>query len=134
MVNEQVFFVMPNGDEVEARNESPHLDSFLVSVDDTITYLDDAVAIRHTHPDQSHHLSTSDRMCQIQTGLPWMLHGRTYRPCEPLLGRAFNHGEVDCYSLMRDLGHLSHMVLQTFSQCMLLLDHGFLNSLSILRV
>ncbi len=99
---ERFFFILKDGAKVECENLLASDNGFMISDDDTIKYLPDAVAIEHTHPDQSVYLSTADRICQISTGLEFLLHGRKYRPCLPLLGRTFEHGINDCFSLMRD--------------------------------
>ncbi len=99
---ERFYFILKNGDKIECKNLSKNEDEFLIDDLDAIKYLPDAAAIEHTHPDQSCYLSTADRICQINTGLEFLLHGRKYRPCLPLLGREFKHGLTDCFTLMRD--------------------------------
>lgn len=102
MSNEQCFFILKDGTKQEIRNISPHPETFLMSNDDVIKYLPDAVAVEHTHPDESPWLSKCDQQCMNNLGLPWLLHGNEYRPIPNLIGRTFEHGSVDCFTLMRD--------------------------------
>ncbi len=73
--------------------------------------LGEVVAIVHSHPDGTKVLSAVDRQAQLQTQLPWWIvtNGSIYQyPCvPPLLGRDFQYGEVDCYTLMKDAYALS---------------------------
>ncbi|OEF52567.1 phage tail protein, partial [Enterovibrio norvegicus] len=51
-------------------------------------------------------LSEADRKSQRDTDLTWWLvvgdAVHTFRPVAPLIGRTFDHGTVDCYTLFRD--------------------------------
>lgn len=107
MPNEQCFFILEDGSKKECRNVSSQPDSFIMHTDDVIDYLHLATAIEHTHPNNEPHLSTADRECQIKTQLPWVLNGKTYRPCWPLLGRVFEYSVEDCFTLFRDFYHLA---------------------------
>ncbi|WLS80954.1 C40 family peptidase [Erwinia pyri] len=77
-------------------------------------------AVFHSHPSGYHFLSAADRRMQILTGLPWwlacddVLH--KYRPVPHLNGRKFEHGVMDCYTLMRDAYHLCGIELPDFER------------------
>jgi len=72
------------------------------------------VAIVHSHPGQSARLSHADRVSMEATGLPWLvvevregeptghLIHEPSRYQAPLVGRPFQHGVLDCYTLVRD--------------------------------
>lgn len=69
------------------------------------------VAVVHSHPDASAHPSDADRIMCNRSGLPWLIismPGGVILQCQPvpdglpLVGRAFHHGVVDCYTLVRD--------------------------------
>ena len=72
------------------------------------------VAIVHSHPGQSARLSHADRVSMEATGLPWLVvEVREGEPTghliheptgyqAPLVGRPFQHGVLDCYTLVRD--------------------------------
>jgi len=72
------------------------------------------VAVVHSHPGQSARLSGADRASMEATGLPWIvIEVRQGEPVAhllhqpdgyqaPLVGRAFHHGVLDCYTLIRD--------------------------------
>lgn len=75
----------------------------------------EVVAIYHSHPDGSNRLSQADRVSMEGTGLEWSVIAvgedsqlsdiATYTPdgyVAPLVGRAWSHGTLDCYSLVRD--------------------------------
>jgi proteasome lid subunit RPN8/RPN11 len=57
--------------------------------------------------------------CRL-TGLPWWLASdgkiRKYRPVPLLLGRKFEHGIMDCYTLFRDAYHLCGIDLPDFER------------------
>lgn len=77
-------------------------------------------AIFHSHPEDHPVLSGSDRQSQVVQGLPWWLacNGvlRKFRPVPHLLGRRFEHGVTDCYSLFRDAYHLCGIDLPDFER------------------
>lgn len=102
MAIERCFFILGDGSEVECENTENSENLFMFSIKDTIDYLNDAIAIKHTHPNDEYYLSTTDRIFQIQTGLPWVLHGRTYLPCPPLLNRTVQMNSVDEITLIKD--------------------------------
>ncbi|HHV6411781.1 TPA: C40 family peptidase [Haemophilus influenzae] len=78
------------------------------------------IAIVHSHPDCTSYLSTQDRQCQVHTGIDWWLvcEGKIYkyRNVQPLLGRDFEHGVSDCYTLFRDCYTLSGVELPDFER------------------
>lgn len=78
----------------------------------------EVVAVVHSHPGGEPFLSTADRIMQVNSGLPWLLvcHGaiRWFEPVPLLLGRTFEHGVTDCYSLFRDAYHLAGITLPDF--------------------
>lgn len=77
-------------------------------------------AIVHSHPGGVPFLSEGDRVTQCQSGLPWWLACgetiRKFRPVSPLLGRKFEHGVMDCYTVMRDAYHLCGHDLPDFDR------------------
>lgn len=69
------------------------------------------IAVVHSHPDGMPDPSEPDRAMLERWGIPWLIVSwpageirqhlpRGRRP--PLLGRVFEHGVLDCYSLVRD--------------------------------
>ncbi|UIN00101.1 C40 family peptidase [Yersinia ruckeri] len=76
------------------------------------------IALVHSHPEGEPCLSTADRTLQIRSDLPWWLvsEGHLHRfPCvPPLLGRTFEHGVCDCYTLFRDAYALAGLLLPDF--------------------
>lgn len=77
-------------------------------------------AVFHSHPGNNLALSGADRTAQIATDLPWWLVSagmlRKYRPVPYLLGRKFEHGVMDCYTLFRDAYHLCGIDLPDFER------------------
>lgn len=116
MSSEQCFFILKDGTKKEITNISPHPDTFLMPDDDIIKYLPNAVAVEHTHPDGNPYLSQCDQVCMNWLGLPWLLHGKTYRPLHNLLGRNFKHGVTDCFTLMRDFYMLAGIELTNYTR------------------
>ncbi|MBK5146012.1 phage tail protein [Budviciaceae bacterium BWR-B9] len=80
----------------------------------------DIVALVHSHPDGLPILSGTDREVQRRTNLDWWLvcGGDIYRykNVSPLLGRSFNHGSMDCYTLFQDAYHLVGIDMPNFSR------------------
>ncbi len=80
----------------------------------------EVTAVFHSHPMNSPVLSGADRRAQVVTGLPWWLacNGalRKFRPVPHLLGRRFQHGVTDCYTLFRDAYHLAGVDLPDFER------------------
>lgn len=69
-------------------------------------------AVVHSHPAGLPFLSAGDRDMQVKTGLPWWLvcddRLLKFNPVPRLLGREFNHGVQDCYSIIRCLPFVRH--------------------------
>lgn len=80
----------------------------------------EVTAVFHSHPQAVPVLSGADRAMQVMTGLPWWLacNGelRKFRPVAHLLGRRFEHGVTDCYTLFRDAYHLCGIDLPDFAR------------------
>ncbi|NDJ59465.1 phage tail protein [Enterobacteriaceae bacterium 4M9] len=95
---------------------------FRISDDDWLAAEEtgEVTAIFHSHPTYSPVLSAADRQMQLITGLPWLLAsgGRLlkFRPVPHLLGRKFEHGVMDCYTLLRDSYHLCGIDLPDFER------------------
>ncbi|ENQ0912816.1 phage tail protein [Escherichia coli] len=102
-------------------SESPR-NSFKISPDDYIKADDLGVitAVFHSHVDDFPVLSALDRQQQVISGLPWFLYNagviREFRPVPHLLGRKFEHGKMDCYTLFRDAYHLCGVDLPDFER------------------
>lgn len=78
----------------------------------------EAIALFHSHPDTNAEPSDADRASCEASGMPWYIASvirdegaisvrdvRRIAPCgyeAPLVGRAFAHGVLDCYTLVRD--------------------------------
>lgn len=67
------------------------------------------VAVWHTHPDASAHPSVHDRIGCSRSGLPWLIQAwpdgtiLQIQPIQqPLVGREFEFGVQDCYTLIQD--------------------------------
>ena len=87
---------------------------FLISKKTIRHYTDRIQAVIHSHPDGSYYPSRADMQSQIAMGVPWgIVHvdnaiaRRPFFwgdgvPVPELLGRPFQHGITDCYSLIRD--------------------------------
>lgn len=94
---------------------------FEINADIWLNFLQyEIVAIVHSHPNGRHILSTYDMLNQRLYDIDWWLvHNDKiykYRSIEPLLGRTFNYGTVDCYSLVRDCYMLSGLDLPDFDR------------------
>lgn len=84
----------------------------------------DIEAVIHSHPNGPVHPSRADMLGQIETGVPWGIvpldedrisdpffwGGNT--PIAPILGRKFQHGIFDCFSVMRDVFRLGREKLK----------------------
>lgn len=96
--------------------------NFRISDDDWLAAEEEGeiTAVFHSHPQSQPALSGADRQTQVMTGLPWWLasggHLRKYRPVPHLLGRKFEHGIMDCYTLFRDAYHLCGIDLPDFER------------------
>ncbi|EQB3909967.1 C40 family peptidase [Citrobacter freundii] len=97
----------------------PH-NQFRIADDDWLAAEEagEVTAVFHSHPMNLPTLSSSDRRAQIASDLPWILacNGvlRTFLPVPHLLGRRFEHGVTDCYTLFRDAYHLCGIDLPDF--------------------
>ncbi|ADM43330.1 C40 family peptidase [Edwardsiella piscicida] len=78
----------------------------------------EVIAMVHSHPGGQPYLSEGDRTLQLASALSWWLvcDGNIHRfRCVPrLLGRQFEHGILDCYTLFRDAYELAGLTLPDF--------------------
>ncbi|UCS82853.1 tail assembly protein [Yersinia phage vB_YenS_P400] len=110
-----------NDDYFPCRNIGP-IDNFEIHPDDWIAAeeLGDIQAIVHSHPDWLPTLSAMDRVSQVKSGLPWWVicdesvHKYECRP--HLLGRTFEHGKLDCFSIIRDAYHLAGIEIKNYER------------------
>lgn len=76
-------------------------------------------AIFHSHPTNKLVLSANDRKMQLKMGIDWWLASgnrlRIFKPVHHLLGRHFEYGISDCYTLFKDAYHLCGIDLPTFN-------------------
>ncbi|KMQ79330.1 hypothetical protein ACS33_04280 [Edwardsiella ictaluri] len=83
----------------------------------------EVIAMVHSHPGGLPYLSEGDRTLQMASALPWWLicDGDIHRfRCVPrLLGRKFEHGILDCYTLFRDAYELAGLTLPDFHRMMI---------------
>ena len=124
-------FLLSNGEYYPARNISSdpttsviwHPDDFIAAQDKS-----DLHALVHSHPNGPRVLSSADRYNQVRSGLRWMLvvDNEIYNfPCVPhLVGRKFEHGKQDCYTLSRDVYTLSGIEFPDFFRADDWWDHG----------
>ncbi|VFR43383.1 Phage tail assembly protein [plant metagenome] len=106
---------------VPCRNTAADGDQFVLPAQDYAAAEDlgRVVAVVHSHPDAAATPSEADRVACELSGLRWLIvsvrpdsQGRpkaqdihAFAPegyQAPLLGRAFHHGVLDCYTLLRD--------------------------------
>ncbi|MCS5737360.1 C40 family peptidase, partial [Herbiconiux daphne] len=77
-------------------------------------------AIFHSHVGDLPVLSAADRAAQVVTELPWWLAQggqlRKFRNVPHLLGRKFDHGVMDCFTLFRDAYHLGGVEIPMFER------------------
>jgi proteasome lid subunit RPN8/RPN11 len=114
----------PQGEQyVPCQNTHPQPDQFFeTSPDDWLraSAAGDVVAVVHSHPQGPPFLSPADRRAQRCTGLPWWLacdgEMTVFRCIPPLLGRTFEHGITDCYTLFRDAYALAGIEMPDFSR------------------
>lgn len=103
------------------RSVSP-CDYFDISPDDYLLACSagEVVALVHSHATGDRYLSAGDRQWQVKSHFPWWLvhDGRVYPyRCVPhLLGRTFQHGIMDCYSLFQDAYHLAGIDMPDFTR------------------
>ncbi|MDF7681491.1 C40 family peptidase [Enterobacteriaceae bacterium ESL0689] len=105
------------------KNVHPEPDKhFRISDNDWLTAEENGeiTAVFHSHPQNIPILSGADRQMQVMTGLPWWLASggkiHKFRPVPFLLGRRFEHGVTDCYTLFRDAYHLCGIDLPDFER------------------
>lgn len=108
---------------IKCRNTHPNpVAHFRISDDDWLKAeaAGAITAVFHSHPADVLTLSGADRQAQVITGLPWWLAScgqlRKYQPVPHLLGRRFEHGVMDCYTLFRDAYHLCGVDLSDFER------------------
>lgn len=115
IIDDQRYFPCKNTHSTPSTN-------FRISDEDWLTAESEGeiTAIFHSHPSGHHYLSAADRIMQLQTGLAWWLACDAelykYRPVPHLNGRRFEHGVMDCYTLMRDAYHLCGVELPDFER------------------
>lgn len=96
--------------------------NFRISGDDWLAaeQMGEVTAVFHSHPLSRLVLSAEDRKQQLMTGLEWWLVSsgklRKFSPVKHLLGRHFEHGTTDCYTLFRDAYHLCGIDLDDFER------------------
>lgn len=96
--------------------------AFEISMDDYIRIEQKGrvTAVYHSHGGNNPVLSAADRHMQVESGLEWWLVNggklRKFRPVPYLLGRKFNHGVMDCYTLFRDAYHLCGIDMPDFER------------------
>ncbi|WP_038910950.1 C40 family peptidase [Dickeya dadantii] len=120
----EVCGLVVNDDQlVKCRNiHSNPAERFRISDDDWLKAeaAGEITAVFHSHPGNSLALSGADRQMQITTALPWWLVScgvlRKFCPVPHLLGRQFEHGVTDCYTLFRDAYHLCGIDLPDFER------------------
>lgn len=94
-------------------NVAPGTDHFMISPEDWAAAEDagEIVGLFHSHPDASPQPSEADRVSCEQTGIEWHIVSvpveswHSFKPSgymPPLVGRQFQHGVLDCYSIIRD--------------------------------
>lgn len=106
-------FVINNKIYLPCNNISPTpTETFELATEDWIKAEESGVitAVVHSHPNGLPILSEADQFYQQQTGLDWWLvcdnKIHKFRYMQPLIGREFQHGITDCYTLFRDAYHL----------------------------
>lgn len=120
----EVCGLIVNGNRLfPCRNTHPEpRQNFRIREDDWLNAEDegDVTAVLHSHPQPKPVLSGTDRQMQLSTGIEWWLVSigqlRKFRPVPHLLGRRFEHGVTDCYTLFRDAYHLCGIDLPDFER------------------
>lgn len=78
------------------------------------------ILLVHSHPNGLPILSEADRQIQRRTGLPWWLvcneQVHKFRNIQPLIGRSFEHGVTDCFTLFRDAYHLAGIEIPDYER------------------
>lgn len=121
--NECCGFIVDNKYYLPCQNISDDpKNHFEISPDDWIKAQNkgEITAIVHSHPDGDPILSEADQIYQQYTGIDWWLvcdnKIHKFRYMQPLIGREFDHGVTDCYTLFRDAYHLSGLNFQNFNR------------------
>ena len=116
-------FVINNKTYVPCENISADPKNYFeISPDDWITAEQQGTitAIVHSHPNGLPILSEADQIYQQKTGVNWWLvcNNQIYkfRCIQPLIGREFQHGVTDCYTLFRDAYHLCGIDIPDFKR------------------
>ena len=77
-------------------------------------------AIVHSHPNGEPVLSLADRQMFAHTDCDWLLvcEGKLQRfpKIAPLVGRTFEHGKTDCYTLFKDFYFLAGLDMDEFNR------------------
>ena len=77
-------------------------------------------AIVHSHPNGEPVLSLADRQVFAHTDCDWLLvcEGKWQRfpKIAPLVGRTFEHGKTDCYTLFKDFYFLAGLDMDEFNR------------------
>lgn len=114
-------FIIDNKTYLPCKNISPiPTENFEISPDDWIRAEDlgKITAIVHSHPNGLPILSMADQFFQQKTALDWWLvcdnKIHKFRYMQYLIGREFNHGIMDCYTLFRDAYHLCGLNFPNF--------------------
>tara|TARA_R100000781_G_scaffold49607_1_gene32916 strand:+ start:6270 stop:6983 length:714 start_codon:yes stop_codon:yes gene_type:complete len=87
--------------------------TFVLAINDYVKAEEEGeiIAVVHSHPFEQPEPSIADKVACEKSNLPWFIVNPTIEkwgycePCGfklPLVGREFNFGIVDCYSLVRD--------------------------------
>lgn len=107
---------------LRCRNTAEGTDSFKMHTDDIITAASygTVMVIVHTHPNAGPEFSPQDKRSCKASGIPWLVvsipdGSTTYMdpkatPPLPLLGRQFEYGVTDCYSIVQDYFQETHGV------------------------
>lgn len=109
------------------RNQAQGSDQFILHPEDyaAADAAGDIVAVVHSHPDQPADPSEADRLACEATALPWHIVGvpsgqwvtllpQGYQV--PLVGRQYQHGVQDCYTLVRDWYAQAGLMLPHFDR------------------
>lgn len=106
-------FVIDNKMYIPCKNVSDDSKNYFeISTDDWINVEEQGsiTAVVHSHPNGLPILSEADQIFQQQTAVDWWLvcdnQIHKFRYMQPLIGREFQHGVNDCYTLFRDAYHL----------------------------
>lgn len=95
---------------------------FEISAEDYINASEkgEIVALVHSHPQGEPKLSKSDLQTQLYSQLDFWLvcheEIHIFPKIQFLIGREFNHGEMDCYTIFRDFYRLSGYEMPNFER------------------